>query len=290
MVGGAGSANAMRAIQADNTVLKATVTYPPTMAGSAVALARLIAQGRGMGDLVEQEVPASITLALGHGDQGQRRRSTCRWASSPDELARSCSASGWSATPSWARPTPRPGGRPGGSSTCRCSRTWPCCAAATRRRRAAAAEKLGWRSVETDWRALLARDDVAARRRLLARRHARRDRDRGAGRRQARAVREAAGEHRRRGAGDGRGGRARGGRGRAQHGRLQLPAGAGGGAGAAAGRAGPDRRDPARAGAVPAGLDRRPRVPAGVAAAAETRRGRGRSATSARTSSTWRST
>jgi ribose transport system substrate-binding protein len=63
MVGGAGSANAMRAIQADNTVLKATVTYPPTMAGSAVSLARLIAQGRGMSDLVEQEVPASITLA-----------------------------------------------------------------------------------------------------------------------------------------------------------------------------------------------------------------------------------
>jgi ribose transport system substrate-binding protein len=63
MVGGAGSANAMRAIQADNTVLKATVTYPPTMAGSAVALARLVAQGRGMSDLVEQEVPASITLA-----------------------------------------------------------------------------------------------------------------------------------------------------------------------------------------------------------------------------------
>ena len=63
MVGGAGSANAMRDIKADNTVLKATVTYPPTMAGSAVALARLIAQGRGMSDLVEQEVPASITLA-----------------------------------------------------------------------------------------------------------------------------------------------------------------------------------------------------------------------------------
>jgi ribose transport system substrate-binding protein len=63
MVGGAGSANAMRAIQADNTVLKATVTYSPTMASSAVALARLVAQGRGMSDLVEQEVPASITLA-----------------------------------------------------------------------------------------------------------------------------------------------------------------------------------------------------------------------------------
>ena len=63
MVGGAGSANAMRAIQADNTVLKATVTYSPTMASSAVALARLVAQGKGMSDLVEKEVPASITLA-----------------------------------------------------------------------------------------------------------------------------------------------------------------------------------------------------------------------------------
>ena len=37
----------MRAIQADNTVLKATVTYSPTMAGSAVSLARLVAQGKG---------------------------------------------------------------------------------------------------------------------------------------------------------------------------------------------------------------------------------------------------
>jgi ribose transport system substrate-binding protein len=63
MVGGAGSSNAMRAIQADNTVLKATVTYSPTMASSAIALARLVAQKRGMGDLVEKEVPASITLA-----------------------------------------------------------------------------------------------------------------------------------------------------------------------------------------------------------------------------------
>jgi ribose transport system substrate-binding protein len=63
MVGGAGSSNAMRAIQADNTVLKATVTYSPTMASSAVALARLVAQRRGMSDLVEHEVPASITLA-----------------------------------------------------------------------------------------------------------------------------------------------------------------------------------------------------------------------------------
>jgi ribose transport system substrate-binding protein len=63
MVGGAGSRNALEAIKADNTVLKATVTYSPSMASSAINLARLIANGRGMSDLVEKEVPASITLA-----------------------------------------------------------------------------------------------------------------------------------------------------------------------------------------------------------------------------------
>jgi ribose transport system substrate-binding protein len=63
MVGGAGSANAMRDIAADNGVLKATVTYSPTMASSAIKLARLIAQGKGLSDLVENSVPQSITLA-----------------------------------------------------------------------------------------------------------------------------------------------------------------------------------------------------------------------------------
>ncbi|MEU8324291.1 ABC transporter substrate-binding protein [Nonomuraea sp. NPDC048881] len=63
MVGGAGSANAMRDIKADSGVLKATVTYPATMAASAIKLARLIAQGKGMSDLMENEVPQSITLA-----------------------------------------------------------------------------------------------------------------------------------------------------------------------------------------------------------------------------------
>ncbi|MGC5011138.1 substrate-binding domain-containing protein [Streptosporangium sp. DT93] len=63
MVGGAGSANAMRDIKADSGVLKATVTYSPTMASSAIKLARLIAQGKGMSDLVENQVPQSITLA-----------------------------------------------------------------------------------------------------------------------------------------------------------------------------------------------------------------------------------
>jgi ribose transport system substrate-binding protein len=63
MVGGAGSANAMRLIKEDKGVLKCTVTYSPSMASSAISLARLIAQGKGMSDLVEKQVPASITLA-----------------------------------------------------------------------------------------------------------------------------------------------------------------------------------------------------------------------------------
>ena len=61
MVGGAGSRNAMELIKADNTVLKATVLYSPSMSSSAISLARLIGQNKGMSDLVEREVPASIT-------------------------------------------------------------------------------------------------------------------------------------------------------------------------------------------------------------------------------------
>jgi ribose transport system substrate-binding protein len=63
MVGGAGSKAAIEAIAADNSVLKATVTYSPSMASSAVSLARLIGQGKGMSDLVELQVPKEITLA-----------------------------------------------------------------------------------------------------------------------------------------------------------------------------------------------------------------------------------
>ena len=63
MVGGAGSKAAMDAIAADNTVLKATVTYSPSMASSAISLARLIGQNKGMSDLVELQVPKEITLA-----------------------------------------------------------------------------------------------------------------------------------------------------------------------------------------------------------------------------------
>ena len=62
MVGGAGSANAMRAIQDDDTVLKATVIYPSTQGADGIALARLLAQGKAMDDLVEVEVPRTVQL------------------------------------------------------------------------------------------------------------------------------------------------------------------------------------------------------------------------------------
>ncbi|MFI5610589.1 substrate-binding domain-containing protein [Amycolatopsis sp. NPDC051903] len=61
MVGGAGSKAAMEQIKADDSVLKATVLYPPTMAASAVRLARLLGQSKGLTDLAEQEIPASVT-------------------------------------------------------------------------------------------------------------------------------------------------------------------------------------------------------------------------------------
>jgi ribose transport system substrate-binding protein len=63
MVGGAGSKAAIDAITADNSPLKATVTYSPSMASSAISLARLIGQNKGMSDLVELQVPKEITLA-----------------------------------------------------------------------------------------------------------------------------------------------------------------------------------------------------------------------------------
>jgi ribose transport system substrate-binding protein len=61
MVGGAGSRRVMDQIKADNGVIKATVLYSPSMAASAISLARLLGQSKGMDDLVEREVPTSIT-------------------------------------------------------------------------------------------------------------------------------------------------------------------------------------------------------------------------------------
>jgi ribose transport system substrate-binding protein len=61
MVGGAGSKNMMDLIKADSAPIKATVLYSPSMASSAIALARLLGQNKGMGDLAEHEIPAEIT-------------------------------------------------------------------------------------------------------------------------------------------------------------------------------------------------------------------------------------
>jgi ribose transport system substrate-binding protein len=62
MVGGAGSANAMRAIEEGNSVLQATVIYPHTQAADGIRLARLVAQGKGLSDLVSQGVPRTTVL------------------------------------------------------------------------------------------------------------------------------------------------------------------------------------------------------------------------------------
>jgi ribose transport system substrate-binding protein len=59
-IGGAGSANAMRLIQEGK--MEATVLYPPTQAADGIRLARLIAQGKSMSDLVQVEVPRRIVL------------------------------------------------------------------------------------------------------------------------------------------------------------------------------------------------------------------------------------
>ena len=63
MMGGAGSKSAMEAIEADDSVLKATVIYPSTQAADGVALARLIAQGKTMSDLITPGIPNRIVLA-----------------------------------------------------------------------------------------------------------------------------------------------------------------------------------------------------------------------------------
>ncbi|RII12348.1 ABC transporter periplasmic-binding protein YtfQ precursor [Streptomyces sp. YIM 130001] len=62
MVGGAGAKSAMDAIKADDSVLKATVLYPPTMAASAIDLARALGQDKGISGLAEFEIPTSLTL------------------------------------------------------------------------------------------------------------------------------------------------------------------------------------------------------------------------------------
>jgi ABC-type sugar transport system substrate-binding protein len=59
-IGGAGSCNAMQWIE--DGQMEATVLYPPTQAADGIKLARLIAQNKGISDLVQVEVPKRIVL------------------------------------------------------------------------------------------------------------------------------------------------------------------------------------------------------------------------------------
>jgi ribose transport system substrate-binding protein len=63
MVGGAGSANAMNLIKSGDSVLEATIIYPSTQSADGIRLARLLVQGKALGDLVEVEVPNRIVLS-----------------------------------------------------------------------------------------------------------------------------------------------------------------------------------------------------------------------------------
>ena len=59
-IGGAGSCNAMQWIKDGD--MAATVIYPPTQAADGIKLARLIAQDKGLSDLVQVEVPKRVVL------------------------------------------------------------------------------------------------------------------------------------------------------------------------------------------------------------------------------------
>ena len=62
MVGNGGSANMMREIQSGDSVVKATTVYPAYQAADGVRIARLVAQDRALGDLLDIEVPREIVL------------------------------------------------------------------------------------------------------------------------------------------------------------------------------------------------------------------------------------
>ncbi|MGH8776294.1 MAG: substrate-binding domain-containing protein [Jiangellaceae bacterium] len=59
-IGGAGSCNAMQWIQ--DGEMESTVLYPPTQAADGIKLGRLLAQNKGLSDLVQVEVPRRIVL------------------------------------------------------------------------------------------------------------------------------------------------------------------------------------------------------------------------------------
>src|SRR5690606_15521293 len=62
MVGGAGSVSVMGRIKEDGSVRTATGVYPSTRAADGIALARLSAQGKTLGDIITPGVPFRIVL------------------------------------------------------------------------------------------------------------------------------------------------------------------------------------------------------------------------------------
>ncbi|MCF4122283.1 substrate-binding domain-containing protein [Antribacter sp. KLBMP9083] len=62
LVGGAGSANMMREIEAGDSVVRATVIYPATQAADGIKLARLVVQEKNMSDLSSSSVPRTVQL------------------------------------------------------------------------------------------------------------------------------------------------------------------------------------------------------------------------------------
>jgi ribose transport system substrate-binding protein len=62
LVGGAGSANMMREIEAGDSVVQATVVYPSTQAADGIKLARLVAHEKNLSDLASSDVPRMIQL------------------------------------------------------------------------------------------------------------------------------------------------------------------------------------------------------------------------------------
>ena len=225
--------------------MEATVIYPPTQAADGIRLARLLAQGKGMSDLVQPRSRAASSSTPPWSPR-TTSTSTCPSASSPDRPDPWCSPAASTGehhdptgpqrpdgrclmaiditsprTDAVAAPVSTPGrlgigmvglrlhgGGPLAGLAQRAQLLRPAARARARRarraRRGAAARHgragFDWQHVETDWRALVDPRRRRPRRHLHPRRHPRRDRDRGARGRQARAVREAAGQHRRRGA------------------------------------------------------------------------------------------
>lgn len=62
LVGGAGSANMMREIQDESSVVEATVIYPSTQAADGIKLARLVAHEKSLSDLASSGVPRTVQL------------------------------------------------------------------------------------------------------------------------------------------------------------------------------------------------------------------------------------